>query len=477
MTDRVLLVNPNRMRPPVAPLGLEYVAADIERNGYEPIICDLTFAQDWAPELDAAINGQSPLAVGVTVRNVDDCFFASRDFVLDTTTEMIRRMRTLTDAPIVLGGVGFSVMPKEVLAYTGADYGIVGDGEAAFAALLDRLTSGANLSDLPGLVYRPDGTNVVANPPANKKISDLPAPPRRYIDNARYFAEGGQAGVETKRGCGGACVYCVDPLAKGTRSRPRSPQAVAAEFKDLLEQGIDVFHLCDCEVNMPYDHALAIANALIDAGLGESIRWYAYAAPHLFDDSLAKAMARAGCVGINFGADHSDPDILQRLGRPYGPDDIRKAVSACKNEGIAVMLDMLFGSPGETKETLTAAVDFLKQTAPDCIGLSCGVRLYPRTKLAEHILAQGPIENNPRLHGAVKDNPNFFKPVYYVEENLGASIHSFVSTLVGDDKRFFHTDPDQVDGNYNYNDNSVLTNAIRNGARGAYWDILRRLAA
>ena len=37
-----------------------------------------------------------------------------------------------------------------------------------------------------------------------------------------------------------------------------------------------------------------------------------------------------------------------------------------------------------------------------------------------------------------------------------------------------HADPDQVDGNYNYNANSVLANAIRSGQRGAYWDILRR---
>ena len=41
--------------------------------------------------------------------------------------------------------------------------------------------------------------------------------------------------------------------------------------------------------------------------------------------------------------------------------------------------------------------------------------------------------------------------------------------------RFLAADPTQADRNYNYNDNSVLSNAIRAGARGAYWDILRQL--
>ena len=33
-----------------------------------------------------------------------------------------------------------------------------------------------------------------------------------------------------------------------------------------------------------------------------------------------------------------------------------------------------------------------------------------------------------------------------------------------------------ADRNYNYNDNSILSQAIQNGERGAYWDILRRAA-
>jgi hypothetical protein len=57
-----------------------------------------------------------------------------------------------------------------------------------------------------------------------------------------------------------------------------------------------------------------------------------------------------------------------------------------------------------------------------------------------------------------------------------------VRDLIGDDIRFFPptVDIEETSQNitnlkdHNYNDNSELVEAIRNGARGAFWDILRR---
>ncbi len=47
--------------------------------------------------------------------------------------------------------------------------------------------------------------------------------------------------------------------------------------------------------------------------------------------------------------------------------------------------------------------------------------------------------------------------------------------LIGEDERFFKPMSEQSAANYNYNENQPLSEAIRKGARGAYWDILRRL--
>jgi hypothetical protein len=117
----------------------------------------------------------------------------------------------------------------------------------------------------------------------------------------------------------------------------------------------------------------------------------------------------------------------------------------------------------------------MREVHPDCAGLSCGVRIYPNTQLAALVRVRGPLADNPNLHGEVRDNEDFLRPIFYVDAHVGAGIHQYVTSLVDGDPRFFHADPAQVDGNYNYNDNSVLAQAIRSGERGAYWDILRRL--
>ncbi len=470
----ILLVNPNRMLPPIAPLGLEYVASDLAAHDYEPVLCDLTFAKDWPSALTESIRDVQPYAIGVSVRNLDDAYFASQDFILETTSAAIRHIKSETETPVVLGGVGFSCAPCEVLEYTGADYGIAGEGETAFPRLLDCLGSGNDPSEVPGAVYRAADGGAQVVPPEAGNLSRTPGPSRGFVDSLRYFNEGGQAGVETKRGCASACVYCVDPVAKGRVMRARPPAMITQEIRHLVDQGINVFHWCDSEFNHPRAHAVALCEALIKDGFSEHIRWYTYASPHPFDEELACLMARAGCAGINFGADHADRDMLERLGRGYDAESIRFAVQACKNADIAMMLDMLLGSPGETRETIATAIDFAREVGPDCVGLSCGVRVYPYTPLARFVKSQGPMKANPNLHGAVEDNDTFLRPVFYVDEAVGGDLHAYVARRVSGDRRFFHADPAELDGNYNYNNNSVLSRAIRNGARGAYWDILRK---
>ncbi|HOV73737.1 MAG TPA: radical SAM protein [Candidatus Hydrogenedentes bacterium] len=471
---RILLVNPNRMLPPIAPIGLEYVAANLREHGFDPVLCDLAFAQDWKACLKSSLDGVSPDAVGVSIRNLDDAYFASQDFILEKMVEIIRHIRTLTDKPIILGGVGFSIAPREILRFSGADYGIAGDGEWAFPQLLECLSTGRIPDDVPGVVYWAGSGLVREVAPKRRDILRMPAPARRLADNARYFAEGGQAGIETRRGCTQNCLYCVDTLAKGIVARARGTSSLIAEIEDLLEQGIDVLHLCDSECNVPPEPLLRLCDALVQRGLGHRIRWYAYAAPVPFDARLARHMAKAGCRGINFGVDHGVPEMLCRLGRIHSPDDARNAARICRETGIACMFDMLFGGPGETPETLKQAIAFAREADPDCVGLSCGIRVYPHTGLARQIRAQGPLHANRNLHGAVRDNPELLRPIFYVNAAIGENIHEQVAALVDGDARFFHAVPSQLGANYNYNNNSVLAKAIRDGARGAYWDILRQ---
>ncbi|NIR14328.1 MAG: B12-binding domain-containing radical SAM protein, partial [Desulfobacterales bacterium] len=58
---------------------------------------------------------------------------------MEQVKDVVASCRSFSDAPIVLGGAGYSMYPESALEYLGADMGIQGEGEVAFPALLDKI--------------------------------------------------------------------------------------------------------------------------------------------------------------------------------------------------------------------------------------------------------------------------------------------------------------------------------------------------
>lgn len=475
MPRKILFVNPNLMKPVVTPVAIDYLTQVMEKKGFATEILDLAFAEDPGKELKRYLGRDDYLLIAITIRNIDDSYFASQDFCLERIKVVIDQIRNLTESPLVLGGVGFSLQPESVLSYCGVDIGVKGEGEWSLPRLAERLAERKDLRNIPGIVFK-EKENYHQSPVRYGALADLCLWRREALDNPRYLREGGMVGFETKRGCDQKCIYCADPISKGRIIRCRNPRDVAAELAHLYQKGVDYFHTCDSEFNLPESHAIEVCREIVKKKLHNKIRWYAYASPTPFSKELASWMQRAGCVGIDFGVDHGNDRMLKRLGRPHNAEDIEKTAKLARKYSFSFMFDLLLGGPGETRKTIRETIELMKKVSPDRIGISLGVRIYRGTTLARKVLREESLRiENKNLHGVIWGNEEMFQPIFYLPAALGEDVEEFIEEQIAEDPRFLLGSRKNLERNYNYNENSRLMEAIQRGYRGAFWDMLIRI--
>src|SRR5947208_965052 len=252
---RVLLVSANQERSPdpVAPLGACYVATAAAGAGHQVHVLDLCFSDDPPAAVRAAVAAHRPEAIGISLRNVDNCAYPDTVSYLPHYHAVVEACRAASDAPIVLGGSAFTTMPAHYLAALHVPYGVVGEGEVAFPALLARLAVGESPRGLAGIALWDAATGAVeVAPTAWLPAVDAVRADRRWIDNRRYFEQGGMGNLQTKRGCHYKCTFCAYPVIEGRGMRTRDPEGIAAEVAALLDaHGIDQFFVVDSVFNAP----------------------------------------------------------------------------------------------------------------------------------------------------------------------------------------------------------------------------------
>jgi hypothetical protein len=95
------------------------------------------------------------------------------------------------------------------------------------------------------------------------------------------------------------------------------------------------------------------------------------------------------------------------------------------------------------------------------VGLDVGVSIYPGTPFAEE------------LGFVVMKNP--LKPEVYYSPDMGDDPVGFVRKCMGNEPRCLLLASAGEKGSYNYAGNDTLSLAIKNGFKGAYWDIIRQM--
>jgi radical SAM superfamily enzyme YgiQ (UPF0313 family) len=392
---RVLFISANRkdINMPTLPMGLGCVAAATQKDGHDVRFVDLLTADDIRAVLDKTIDEFTPQVIGISVRNIDDQVMDPTQFMLDQAKEAVALCRARSTAPIVLGGAGYSIFPQSALAYVGADMGIQGEGEAAFAVLLQHIERQGDLSKVPGL-YLP-GRGMQAKRIYIKNLDKLPLPDPSLLMPAGLQKEKYWLPFQTRRGCPLNCSYCSTATIEGHLLRQRSPAAVVKELTRWIGAGFKRVFFVDNTFNLPQSYAMDLCNRLAEASL--NITWRCILYPNKISEDLVKAMAGAGCDEVSMGFESGDNDMLQTLNKRFDTDDIRRTNKILADCGIRRTGFLMLGGPGETRESVVRSFDFVESLDLDALKITRGIRIYPHTRLAKIAVEEGLIEADDDL--------------------------------------------------------------------------------
>src|SRR5258708_3269072 len=123
-------------------------------------------------------------------------------------------------------------------------------------------------------------------------------------------------------------------------------------------------------------------------GLG--LRWSALSRVDTTDAPLLAKMAASGCIEVKYGMESGSESLLKAMRKNTKREQIRRAVHATADAGIAAKVFVIHGFPGEDDRTTDDTISLLAELAPALARVSL-FRFVP--------LPGTPVYGNPDAYG------------------------------------------------------------------------------
>jgi B12 binding domain/Radical SAM superfamily/Protein of unknown function (DUF4080) len=332
-----------------ASFGLRCLRANLGRWRERSTLCELTI-QERPVDVVERLLAEAPsiIGLGVYVWNAAASLAVVR--MLKQVAPQVR---------IVLGGpeVSHELDRQPIVAL--ADHVITGEGEVAFAALVDRLMSG-----------RPHLTKVIAG-----GLPDLAALASPYDEYTDHDLAHRVVYVEASRGCPFSCEFCLSSLDTKVRGFPLD--RLLAELDRLVSRGLRQLKFVDRTFNLSPKTSHALLDFLLERqALG--VFGHFEMVPDRFPEGLRQRIASfpKGAIQLEVGIQTFDPATGERISR-------RQDVAALENNlrflaehtGAHVHADLIIGLPGEDLASFAAGLDRLVALGPEEIQVGVLKRL------------------------------------------------------------------------------------------------------
>lgn len=374
-------------RPPAHyPNGLGYVSAVLSEQGIAHEGINLWEKELTVDEAIRSFNYSQYDALGISAYSTQYRYL--KEFSLKLKMQY-------PDTPIICGGPGPTFSSKIILAKTGVDICVIGEGEITIIDLLNNLTE---LHKVDGIAYKKNEEIFYTNPREYIKLLDTIPFPNREIFDFRAIIERKiavsrehkrkqyiSADIIAGRGCPYACNFCSKTFS-GTRLR--SIDNITAEAEQLQKKyGINHLQFDDELVLINKKRTLELCGRLEKLKLA----WSCQGRIDQVDEEILYSLKKAGCVELGYGIESASQSILDRMNKRIKADSIIPVIEMTRKAGITPVIQYMFGYPGETEETIERTILFFKELDIPFVGSS--TTPIPGSKLYSDCITNGLIKD------------------------------------------------------------------------------------
>jgi anaerobic magnesium-protoporphyrin IX monomethyl ester cyclase len=243
---------------------------------------------------------------------------------------------------------------------------VLGEGEKAFARLMDCVTAGSSLDSVPNLMYRDASTGGFHRFQSLEypHPAELPPPDYSDLDLDAYLIPKPVIPYCISRGCfWGKCVFCQNRYGEN-RMRPYQtvPVGKAIEEMALLaeQHGTNHFNFSNDVIDPAY--LKRFSEAVIASR--KKFRWNTdLRADNAVTKDLCRLMAQAGLNSVAIGFESGCQRTLDAMHKGKQVETVRRVMKDLYDSGVATQAMGFFGFPGETEQEAGMTVSLLEQNA------------------------------------------------------------------------------------------------------------------
>lgn len=348
------------MRPYV-PLGILYISAFLQQQGYDNEVFDSTFNN--FDSLSKKLLNDKPDVIGIYTN------LMTKLNVLKII-ELVRSKEELKHTKIILGGPEVRNHANNFLLY-GADIIVFGEGELTMLELMQHIESGKDYSAVNGIAFKDANGTIVktAERVLNKELDELPFPNRSKIDLSAYLnvwkdRHGySMINLSTMRGCPYTCRWCSRAVY-GQSYRRRKPSLVVDEIIDLQKQyNFDKIWFVDDVFTVSHKWLEQFVEEVESRNVNFSYECISRA--DRLNEEVIKLLKRSGCFRVWIGAESGSQKIIDAMDRRVDVVQTRDMIQLVKKHGIEAGTFIMLGYPGETEEDIVETMNHLRTSLPD----------------------------------------------------------------------------------------------------------------